>query len=635
MMKRLIFYLFVFQSIFFAHVVGGSGLEKLQIPKLEYVLTKLYGDFQSTKKVAGNFIKEKKLIVINEKIKIEALLKNNNDISKIDFQSFGVEYDDYFGIYKNIVQMLIPIGNLKALSENQYIAYVKVSVSGNPDIISEGVSKINADDFHNAGYTGKGAKIAVIDLGFYNYESLLGTEIPNNVIIRSFYNSTSGNGDINGDNQTHGTAVAEIVYDVAPDAQLFLININSITELDKAVDYCTKQDVNIINHSVAWLQNSFYDGTGPVCSIAENAFSNGILWVNSAGNYRKKHYQGNFSDLDNDNWHNFSGNSPYLEVLNVKSNDTVEVNLTWNDWENSSNDYDLYLYYDDSGIMKLKEDSKSPQTGTENPIEYITYTTTDAGKYYIAVKKENADGNAILNIISSTHELEFISSEKSYSKSIVDPAVSLNTLAVGATVRTQNILASYSSEGPTSDGRIKPDICAPSSVSNTTYGTFSGTSSSSPHAAGAAALLFEKNPNWSNLELKNLIETSAIDLGSQGKDNAYGSGLLSLSLSTSITDYNTPLIPKNWKLEQNFPNPFNSETCIKFKIPKRTDVLLKIYDITGKEIKTLINGNMTPGNYDIKWDGKNNNSINVSSGIYLYVIKTKEFYNVKKMVLLQ
>ncbi len=634
-MKKITTYIFALQIIFILQAVNISASEELQIPKMEYVLNRVYKNFQSVRKISESFIKEKKLIVVNGKIKVEVLFKNKNDVSKINFQYFGVEYDDFFGIYKNIVQMLIPVENLKSLSENQYVAYIRIPVSGKADIISEGVSKINADEFHNSGYTGKGAKIAVIDLGFLNYESLLGTELPNNAIIRSFYNSTSGNGSINGDNQPHGTAVAEIVYDVAPDALLYLININSLIELDKAVKYCRDQGVDIINHSVAWLQNSFYDGNGPVSSIAEDAFESGILWVNSSGNYRKKHYQGNFSDPEIDNWHNFSGNDPYLEILNVKSNDTVEVNLTWNEWEYSSNDYDLYLYYDDNGTKILKESGKNTQTGTQNPNEYISYTTTEAGKYFIAVKNEKADGKAILNIISSTHELEFISSEKSYSSSIVDPAASLNTLAVGATIGIQNTLAPFSSEGPANDGRLKPDLCAPSNVSTVTYGIFGGTSSSSPHVAGAAALLFERNPNLTNAELKDLLEASTIDLGYQGKDNAYGSGLLSLSLSTSITDNNISLIPKNWELDQNFPNPFNSETSIKFTTPKKAFLSLKIYSITGKEIRTLIYGIIAPGSYIMKWNGQDNNSMSVSSGIYYYELKSNDFYEVKKMILLQ
>ncbi len=726
MKKLLIIVCLLFlQNLIFAQIIYSIDDNNYKIPKLEYILTRLYKDFQSVKKVSKGFVDEKKLIVVNEKVKIEALLKDKYDISKLDLESLGVEEDDYFGVYENIVQMLIPVENLKTLSENPFVAYVRTPVNGIADVVSEGVSKINADEFHNAGYTGKGAKIAIIDLGFYDYESLLETELPNNAIIKSFFNSVSGNGNINGDNQSHGTAVAEIVYDVAFDAQLYFINMNTITELDKAVDYCIEQEVHIINHSVAWLQNSFHDGTGLVCSIAEKAFNNNILWINSAGNYRKKHYYGKFYDPDFDNWHDFSENSEFLEIKNVQSEDTIEVILTWNEWDKSSNDYDIFLYYDDSGDKIEKERSKERQTGTQPPTESISYGASVAGIYYIAIKNIDADGNAIFNIISPSHELEFISQENSYSYSIVDPAAGFNVLAVGSTFNTQDFIAPFSSEGPTSDERIKPDICAPSVVSNATYGTFGGTSASAPHVAGAAALLFEENPSLTNLDLKTTLEFLTVDLGELGKDNVYGSGLLSLSLSTpvpvKITYFNVYayneskiilkwetlsetnnfgfeiekskdklnwrkvgfikgngvncsenlyifydnensagkyyyrlkqidfdgsyqysqiielkiLIPEKWEIEQNFPNPFNAETIIKYKIPKNLFVSLKIYDILGKEVKTLVNEFKQSGYYYVKWDGKNDGFINLPSGIYFYEIKTKEFHQIKKMVLLR
>jgi len=730
-MKKLliILCLLFLQNLIFAQIIFSFDDNNSKIPKLEYILTRLYKDFQSVKKVNVDFINEKKLVVVNEKVKIEAILKDKNDISKLDLETFGVEKDDYFGVYENIVQMLIPIENLKALSENPYVAYVRTPVNGIVDevIVSEGVSKINADEFHNADYTGKGAKIAIIDVGFYNYESLLGTELPNenNIIIKSFFNSVSGNGNIYGNNQSHGTAVAEIVYDVAPDAQLYFINMNTITELNKAVSYCIEQEVHIINHSVAWLQNSFHDGTGLVCSIAENAFENNILWINSAGNYRKRHYYGKFYDPDSDNLHNFLENDNFLEIKNVQSEDTIEVILTWNEWDKTSNDYAILLYYDDSGDKIEKERSEESQTGTQPPTESISYGASVAGTYYIAIKNIDADGKAIFNIISPSHELEYISDGNSYSYSVVDPAAGFNVLAVGSTISTQDVIAPFSSEGPTSDGRIKPDICAPSVVSNATYGTFGGTSASAPHVAGAAALLFEENPSLTNLELKNTLEFLTFDLGELGKDNVYGSGLLSLSLSTpvqiEINNYNVytynenkiilewktlseinnfgfeieksrdklnwrkigfikgygttysensyifhenensagkyyyrlkqidfdgsyqysqiielkTLIPEKWEIEQNFPNPFNTETIIKYKTPKNLFVSLKIYDILGKEVKTLVNEFKQSGYYYVKWDGKNDGFIDLPSGIYFYEIKTKEFHKIKKMVLLR
>ena len=214
--------------------------------------------------------------------------------------------------------------------------------------------------------------------------------------------------------------------------------------------------------------------------------------------------------------------------MNVKMNDSINIYLTWNEWQRTSNDYDLFLYNGDSESKKGVDRSTEPQTGFQPPTEEIVYEAqdTESKKYYIAVKNKNADGNAKISIFCPSHELQFISEDKSYSHSIIDPAVSDKVIAVGATYRDQDILETYSSQGPANDATItkKPDICAPSRVSNYTYGSFGGTSASAPHASGAAGLLLSQDITRSNIDLMNLLETSAIDLGDKGKDNVYGSG---------------------------------------------------------------------------------------------------------------
>jgi hypothetical protein len=94
-------------------------------------------------------------------------------------------------------------------------------------------------------------------------------------------------------------------------------------------------------------------------------------------------------------------------------------------------------------------------------------------------------------------------------------------------------------------------------------------------------------------------------------------------------------IPTRFELAQNYPNPFNPTTTIKFSIAKTSNVTIKIYDVMGKEINTLVNQKMTPGKYDVKWSSINNNNQIVASGVYFYRIETGEFTDVKKMVLVK
>ncbi|MCK4966237.1 T9SS type A sorting domain-containing protein, partial [bacterium] len=84
-------------------------------------------------------------------------------------------------------------------------------------------------------------------------------------------------------------------------------------------------------------------------------------------------------------------------------------------------------------------------------------------------------------------------------------------------------------------------------------------------------------------------------------------------------------VPATYSLHQNYPNPFNPETRIDFQIPKTSDVTLKIFNILGQEIKTLIAEQKQPGFYSIRWDGTNDYGIRVASGMYIYRIKAGTF----------
>jgi len=92
-------------------------------------------------------------------------------------------------------------------------------------------------------------------------------------------------------------------------------------------------------------------------------------------------------------------------------------------------------------------------------------------------------------------------------------------------------------------------------------------------------------------------------------------------------DVNTPL---NFFLSQNYPNPFNPVTTINYSIPKRSIVTLKIYDILGEEVATLVNEEKLPGLYEIKFDGGN-----LSSGVYIYRLTADDFFSSKKFTLLK
>jgi L-ascorbate metabolism protein UlaG (beta-lactamase superfamily) len=93
---------------------------------------------------------------------------------------------------------------------------------------------------------------------------------------------------------------------------------------------------------------------------------------------------------------------------------------------------------------------------------------------------------------------------------------------------------------------------------------------------------------------------------------------------------NVQEIPAGFTLSQNYPNPFNPSTTIKYQVPKTSVVILKIFDILGREVAFLVNEEKSAGTYDIQWDASN-----MSGGVYFYRLKTEGFVETKKMILLK
>lgn len=95
------------------------------------------------------------------------------------------------------------------------------------------------------------------------------------------------------------------------------------------------------------------------------------------------------------------------------------------------------------------------------------------------------------------------------------------------------------------------------------------------------------------------------------------------------------IVPASFKLFQNIPNPFNPVTTIEYHLPKSTEVLLSVFDVTGREVITLVRSNQPVGVYKIHWNGQNVNGQSVASGIYIYRLQAGDFHQSKKMILLK
>ena len=211
--------------------------------------------------------------------------------------------------------------------------------------------------------------------------------------------------------------------------------------------------------------------------------------------------------------------------------------MNWDDWgtwngtsySGSNNDYNLDLYYCSGGLLELYWDSSSGiQNGNDWPTESVGAYASAPIYWGLLINKHSSTRNCKLEIFTSGNHSTYDYSVPAGSLSI--PADSPYAVTVGATDCITDALHSYSSRGPTHDGRVKPDFTAPSGVTTQTYGyrDFYGTSASAPHMAGAFGLILGKTP-FSASQIKTILEGRGLDLGSSGKDNLYGIGRLKLT----------------------------------------------------------------------------------------------------------
>jgi hypothetical protein len=217
--------------------------------------------------------------------------------------------------------------------------------------------------------------------------------------------------------------------------------------------------------------------------------------------------------------------APGEELLALYNYGYVDVALTWDDdWAQAGQDYELFLYDMAGNELASSQDSQEGEFGQE-PVEWISYNT-GGDVVYAVVTAYEADYAVTFDIFVNGADVAYPSPDYS----VCPPGDAVGSLTVGAANWQDDSLADYSSQGPTTDGRLKPEISAPTGVSGATYGAeeFHGTSSSCPHVAGAAALVWQANPDFSRQDVVDFLLASAVDAGPSGPDTGHGYGRLQL-----------------------------------------------------------------------------------------------------------
>ncbi len=584
------------------------------------------------------------------------------------------------------------------------------------------------------GIDGTGVKVGVISNGVDHIDSSKESgDLPMSVSIVD--NRFGGD---------EGTAMLEIVHDIAPGASLAFADMaKSDDDFNQNIKRLVQTGCNIIVDDIIQHDDPMFED-GTIAQEIDSVSAKGVTYVSAAQNEGRATWDGQGISLYGDGWVAFNGTDETNSVY-VPAKDSIVAILQWADkWDLSYDDYDLYLF-GSPDTTDLLTCSVNYQDGEgKTPLEIIRYANPSSENelVYFRIKMHHVPSPREMKLEVVNSQFNF--SHRTEIGGLSGHAAAISCISVGALgANNPQMLEPFSNQGPSriyrydSTGEVieyvdrqTPTICGIDGV-KTYIGCsgiwqggdplFYGTSAAAPHIAGLAALLLsiDNSLNWQQVE--NLLTSTAVKLPAMNGENftyAYGNGradaylsLYSLfmnsapkevgvangetgiftspmliwnrlpgaatyelqvssspsfsnfiferggikdtsyalsGLSNNMTYYwrvnasngsvtsrysstwSFTTIPIQFALYQNYPNPFNLMTSISFDLPVATMVSLKLFDILGREVVTVISEEMQAGNYTRQW-----NASPFASGVYFYRLQAGNFVQTKKLVLLK
>jgi hypothetical protein len=329
----------------------------------------------------------------------------------------------------------------------------------------------------------------------------------------------------------HGSACAFTFMDLLPGAEMMLINFDTELEFLQALRFAVDSlGVRVISCSVSWMQAyDHYDGASFFSRRIDAILKDRAVLVAAAGNFAHSHWEGYFNEGSGRGSHHFAANQAGL-TLRLKNGVDYSFLLSWDDWKTPRVDLDLRLL--DASRRQLASPSGREYKSTnrqgkgqfENPVERISHFSSPypgASVFYLDIFLPEA--KALPN--PRPHfELYIYPPPEDAAPS----AMAQSSLASGpATTRTVmtagSVTVAQSSQGPTNDGRVRPDFCA---AGKTQYERLSlvGTSFSAPRVAAGLALILSRYPQWSGREAIDFLQKFCVIPGKTQKDNHRGWG---------------------------------------------------------------------------------------------------------------
>ena len=480
------------------------------------------------------------------------------------------------------VTMKVAPSRLRALAAGHAVSGVRAAQRAytqatNVTAESVGLSGAGTWQLSGQGNGGNGVKLGIVDAGFAGLaaEAAAG-RLPASLAVTGNY---CGN-DLN--STAHGTAVAEIAHQMAPNAQLLLYCVTDNVGFAAAEAQLQAAGVTIVSSSLGFAGDGRGDGTGvnnpptfvSTAYTVQKARAAGILWVQAAGNSAQDHWSGTFATSTSGyqpicTGANCAANvvcagapvGPTLDAVLLNPGDSAHISLTWDDWPSSAINPTLEVQeYNSAGgyIGIVASDSADEATGAGSAptrgidIANNSRVRSDDHLYAVrikvppntpAVRYDLTYFGDVSNSLRADPTATYWGCPASAGNprlaaagSIAEPASSPYALAVGAVFQGDGSLETFSSQGPTIDGRVKPDLLGYDGVTSNIYGTYNpvsgsggffGTSAATPNVAAAAVLVKAANPSFSASQLQDYLLQHAAQRPAT-PNNIQAGGVLSL-----------------------------------------------------------------------------------------------------------
>jgi hypothetical protein len=456
------------------------------------------------------------------------------------------------------VQAWIPPERLEDVASLDEVVRVRPPappVARRGSTLSEGATVVGAAALHAQGIDGRGIKIGVISDGIAGHTiSQDSGDLP---AITA--HSVTASGDAEGgwggpDPGSEGTAMLEIIHDIAPGAELFFSNHDTSLAMAQSIQILAQTyDCDIVIDDIGWFDQPFFED-GVIANAAKAVVDSGKVFCSAFGNDADQHYQGMFvnsgESYDDALAHDFGDGDTTIDYT-LEPGDQLYVALNWNTpFETAAVDMDMLLF-DASGTIVASAAATQkcpPDEPSGIAYEALEYTndSSETAVYSLRVLlfcPEDVTPEFELFSSGPSPEDHNVAADSSFGHPTVVGVI--GCAAMDAFVAPEGEVEFFSSRGPSTlyggpvlstgllSGRVeraKPDVTGVDGVAVTGNGGFGspffGTSAAAPHVGACAALVMQAHPEWTGAQVRAALLESAIDVGAPGFDAESGAGVV-------------------------------------------------------------------------------------------------------------